>query len=111
MRIRRENESMTEAEIEFIAQVSDAMAHPVRLHIFRHIMTCNRTMEKVCNKDLVNFFGYAQATISQHMKKLIQSGLVEVKKVDKFSYFYANLGILSRYLNAAKKYSVIDMRG
>ena len=41
------------------------------------------------------------------MKKLVQSGLVEVKKKDKFSYYYANLGILMQYINMTKKYSVV----
>ena len=60
----------------------------------------------MCNKDLVAHFDYAQATISQHAKKLVDSGLVEVKKQDKFSYYYANLGMLMQYLNATKKFSV-----
>jgi len=41
------------------------------------------------------------------MKKLVQSGLVEINKVEKFSYFYANLGILGRYINATKKFSIL----
>ena len=96
-----------EKDIEFIAQVSDALDHAVRLQLFRHIMQKNRAMEQVCNKDLVAHFDYAQATISQHMKKLVQSGLIEIQKKDKFSYYYANLGILMQYINATKKYSVI----
>jgi len=107
MRIRKEQELFEEKDIEFIAQVSDALAHPVRLQLFRYIMQCNKSMETVCNKDLVAAFDYAQATISQHMKKLVQSGLVEIQKKDKFSYYYANLGILMQYLNATKKYSII----
>ena len=107
MRIRKEQELFEEKDIEFIAQVSDALAHPVRLQLFRHIMTSNRAMEQVCNKDLVAHFDYAQATISQHMKKLVQSGLIEIQKKDKFSYYYANLGILMQYINATKKYSII----
>ena len=106
MRIRKEND-FEEKDIELIAAVSDALAHPVRLRLFRYIMQCNKAMENVCNKDLVAAFDYAQATISQHMKKLVQSGLVEVKKQDKFSYYYANLGILMMYINTTKKYSVI----
>ena len=98
---------MEEQEIQLIAQVSDALAHPVRLKLFRYIMKCNKGMETVCNKDLVANFDYAQATISQHMKKLIQDELIEVKKQDKFSYYYANLGILMQYINVTKKYSVV----
>ena len=106
MRIRKDND-FSEADIEMIAAISDALAHPVRLRLFRYIMQCNKSMETVCNKDLVANFNYAQATISQHMKKLVQSGLVEVKKQDNFSYYYANLGILMPYINTTKKYSVI----
>ena len=40
------------------------------------------------------------------MKKLVDSGLVEIKKKDKFSYYYVNLGMLMQYLNATKKFSV-----
>lgn len=107
MRIRKEQELFEEKDIEFIAQVSDALAHPVRLQLFRYIMQCNKSMETVCNKDLVANFDYAQATISQHMKKLTQSGLIEIQKKDKFSYYYANLGILMQYINVTKKYSII----
>ncbi|MGN0658198.1 MAG: ArsR/SmtB family transcription factor [Emergencia sp.] len=107
MRIRKDNDALEEADIELIARVSDALAHPVRLKLFRHIMQCNKSMEKVCNKDLVASFDYAQATISQHMKKLVTSGLVEVKKQDKYSYYYANLGILMQYINVTKKFSVL----
>ncbi len=107
MRIRKITDDFEEKDIEMIARVSDALAHPVRLRLFRHIMQCNKAMETVCNKDLVASFDYAQATISQHMKKLVESGLIEVKKKDKFSFYYANLGILMRYIDITKKYSII----
>lgn len=107
MRIRKVPEALEENELEFIAKVSDALAHPVRLKLFRYIMQCNKSMESVCNKDLVANFDYAQATISQHMKKLVQSGLIELKKQEKFSYYYANLGVLMQYINMTKKYAVM----
>lgn len=107
MRIRKDTDQFEEAEIEMIARVSDALAHPVRLKLFRYIMQCNKSMENVCNKDLVGEFDYAQATISQHMKKLTDSGLIEVKKQDKFSYYFANLGVLIKYIDITKKYSII----
>lgn len=97
---------MLEEEVLLIARVSDALAHPARINMFRYIMQANRGMVVVCNKDIVNHFDYAQATVSQHMKKLVDSGLVEIKKKEKFSYYYANLGMLMQYLNATKKFSV-----
>ena len=106
MRLRKEQDEMMEEEVLLIAKVSDALAHPARINIFRYIMQSNRAMVEVCNKDLVEHFNYAQATISQHTKKLVDSGLVEVKKKDKYSYYYANLGMLMQYLNATKKFSV-----
>ncbi len=106
MRLRKDQNEMLEEEILLIAQVSDALAHPARINIFRHIMQANRAMIQVCNRDLVEHFDYAQATISQHVKKLVDSGLVEIKKKDKFSYYYANLGMLMQYLNATKKFSI-----
>lgn len=110
MRIRKNkgiDKELQGIDAELIASVSDALAHPVRLALFRYIMHSNRKMELVCTKDLVGVFDYAQATISQHMKILVKSGLVETRKVDKFSYFYANLGILAKYINATKKFSVL----
>lgn len=106
MRLRKEQDEMLEDEILLIADVSDALAHPARVRMFKYIMQANRAMVTVCNKDLVEHFSYAQATVSQHMKKLVDSGLVQIKKKEKFSYYYVNLGILMQYLNAAKKFAV-----
>lgn len=106
MRLRKDSDEMLEDEILLIATVSDALAHPARIKMFKYIMQANRAMVTVCNKDLVENFSYAQATVSQHMKKLIDSGLIEIKKKDKYSYYYVNLGMLMQYLNATKKFSV-----
>ena len=106
MRLRKEQDEMLEDEILLIADVSDALAHPARVKMFKYIMQANRAMVTVCIKDLVEHFDYAQATVSQHMKKLVDSGLVQIKKKDKFSYYYVNLGMLMQYLNATKKFAV-----
>ena len=110
MRIRKDRsayEDQSGIDYELIATVSDALAHPVRLRLFRYIMQMNREMKSVCTKDLVAEFNYAQATISQHMKKLVRSGLVETKKEEKFAYYYVNLGVLAHYIEAAKRFSVL----
>lgn len=104
MRLRRDNDNIHEDEILLMAKVSDALAHPVRIKIFRYVMKCNKEMNKVCNKDVVANFDYAQATISQHIKTLVKSGLVDVKKEDKFSYYYVNIGVLMKYLDITKKF-------
>lgn len=106
MRIRKDNAEILDVEIELIAKVSDALAHPARIRMFKFIMQQNRQMKSVCTGDIVNEFEYAQATVSQHMKKLVQSGLVEAKKKDKFTYYYTNFGMLMQYVNATRKFSV-----
>ncbi|MCQ2551257.1 MAG: helix-turn-helix domain-containing protein [Clostridia bacterium] len=106
MRLRKDMDHVDEADILFISQISDALAHPARLNIFKYIMQENRKLQKVCNKDIVANFDYAQATVSQHVKKLLDSGLLEVKKEDKFSYYFANMGILVKYVNTTKKFSL-----
>lgn len=104
MRLRKESDDMQEEEILLVAKVSDALAHPARVKIFRFIYLANRNLQTVCNKDVVAAFDYSQATISQHIKKLVQSDLIQVKKSDKFSTYYVNIGILGKYLNAVKHF-------
>ncbi|HZK01406.1 MAG TPA: helix-turn-helix domain-containing protein [Anaerovoracaceae bacterium] len=104
MRIRKELDEMLEEEILLTAKVSDALAHPARLKIFRLIFLCNRNRTRICNKDVVAEFDYSQATISQHIRKLVIADLVQVKKEDKFSFYYVNLGTLAKYIEAVKKF-------
>ncbi len=107
MRLRKESDSMQDDEVLLIAKISDALAHPARINIYRFIMQSNRDRINVCNKDVVAAFDYSQATVSQHIKKLVDSSLIQVKKVDRFSYYYANMGSLARYLAATKKFGQI----
>jgi len=101
MRIRKE--IMTDEDYSLIAKASDALAHPVRVAIFRHIYTKNLNREQVCNKDLVAQFAYSQSTISQHLNKLITGGLITVDQQGTKRYYYVNLGMLGKYLNSVKK--------
>ena len=102
MRIRRDSDNMLEEEIVLLAKVSDALA--VRIKIFQFIMKNNATLTLVCNKDVVANFDYAQATISQHLKTLIKSGLIEVQKKDKFSYYFVNIGLHNKYVQVVQKF-------
>ena len=103
MRIRKESDDLKENDILLIANVSDALAHPARVKIFRFIMQKNAARTPVCNKDVVAEFDYSQATISQHIKKLVKSDLVQVKKQDRYSYYSTNVGLLENYFRAINK--------
>jgi len=103
MRIRKDTDTLEKDEITLIATASDALAHPARVELFRYIYNQNMKRMLVCNKDLVEAFDYAQATISQHMKKLLISGIVTSEKKGTYSYYFVNLGMLAKYLDAVKK--------
>lgn len=103
MRLRKEADDLQEEEILLVSRISDALAHPARIKIFKYILSNNNDRIPVCNKDVVTFFNYSQATISQHIKKLIQADLILIKKVEKFSMYYANIGVLGKYMNSLKK--------
>jgi ArsR family transcriptional regulator, arsenate/arsenite/antimonite-responsive transcriptional repressor len=104
MRLRKQTDGLEEMEIQLMAKVSDALAHPARIKIFRYIMKCNKERILVCNKDIVANFDYAQATISQHLKTLVNSGLVDIQKKEKYTYYFVNIGILMNYLDITKKF-------
>lgn len=103
MRIRKETDILDKEEIELIAECSDALAHPARIEIFRFIYRANMGSQTACNKDIVEAFDYAQATVSQHLSRLVASGLLEYQKKGNRAYYFVSLGTLARYLNAVKK--------
>ncbi len=103
MRLRKESDNMLEEDIVFLSSVSDALAHPMRIRILTYIFSCNKENTPICNKDIVSHFNYSQATISQHIKKLVDANLLQVKKNDRFSMYYTNIGILAKYSNTLKK--------
>jgi predicted transcriptional regulator len=61
------------AEQNHLALLLKALAHPARIAILQEIMKSNTC---ICG-DLVNELGLAQATISQHLKELKNSGLIK----------------------------------
>lgn len=49
-----------------------ALSHPARLKILQHLAD----VEACCCKDVVDQLHLAQSTVSQHLKVLVESGLV-----------------------------------
>lgn len=58
-----------------LAPALAALSHPVRLKILHHL--CRN--ETCCCKEVVEQFDLAQSTISQHLKILVDAGLVRFK--------------------------------
>ena len=71
------------ADMRLAAELS-ALAHPVRLALVRHLAE----RAACCNKDLVGRVGLAQSTVSQHLKILVDAGLVTCQP-DKQRSLYA----------------------
>ena len=86
-----------------LAQIADALAHPARIQILQYTATKNEVRNDVCNGDLVNMFDYSQATISQHVKKLVNANLLTTRKQDKFTYYYVNQETVATYLEQLNK--------
>lgn len=106
MRIRKtgpEDAALHDDEILAAAKVSDALAHPARIRMFRYILKENIDRRIVTNKDLVQATGYAQATVSQHLNKLLVGGLLEMRKQGTSSCYFAQVGHLSTYMGTLKK--------
>jgi ArsR family transcriptional regulator, arsenate/arsenite/antimonite-responsive transcriptional repressor len=60
---------------ERLATRLGALSHPARLEILRHLAASDRC----CCKEVVGRFDLAQSTVSQHLKILVEAGLVRVR--------------------------------
>lgn len=58
-----------------VARKLAALAHPVRLRLLRHIGSAS----SCCVKEMVTQVGMAQSTVSQHLKVLVDAGLVDYR--------------------------------
>jgi DNA-binding transcriptional ArsR family regulator len=50
-----------------------ALSHPARIEILQHLAAA----ESCCCRDVVQKFDLAQSTVSQHLKILVEAGLVK----------------------------------
>lgn len=57
---------------EALAGKLAALGHPARIAILRHLARC----DACCCKDVVERLDLAQSTVSQHLKVLVEAGLV-----------------------------------
>lgn len=63
-----------------------ALSHPARLEILRYLAA----RENCCCKDVVNRLSLAQSTVSQHLKVLIEAGLIDSKNEAQRSCYTLN---------------------
>jgi len=76
--------ALSEAEAIATAELFKALADPARVRIVNLLATSD---EPVCACNLNEPVGLAQPTVSHHLKKLVDAGLVAREQRGKWAYF------------------------
>jgi ArsR family transcriptional regulator len=76
---------LTDEQAVATAELFRALSDPARVRIVNALAT--RAGEPVCVCNLTGPLGLSQPTVSHHMKKLLDAGLVERDQRGKWAYF------------------------
>jgi ArsR family transcriptional regulator len=76
--------SLSNAEASATAGLFKALADPARVRIVNLLATSD---EPVCVCNLVEPLGLAQPTVSHHLKKLVDAGLLDREQRGRWAYF------------------------
>jgi ArsR family transcriptional regulator len=74
-------------QAERLAAVAKALSDPVRVQL---VDVLRQHAGEVCVCELVPLFDIAQNTLSHHLKKLREAGIVGVERRGLFAYYYVN---------------------
>ncbi|WP_205696760.1 helix-turn-helix transcriptional regulator [Conexibacter sp. SYSU D00693] len=67
-----------------VADLAKALSDPIRVQVLEHLRTADG---EVCQCHLQPLFDVSQPTLSHHLKKLREAGLVEVERRGKWAYY------------------------
>ena len=95
--------ALSEEEAAATAELFRALGDPARVRIMNLLATSGG--EPVCVCELIEPLGLSQPTVSHHLKKLLDAGLLEREQRGKWAYFS-----LSREA-VAKLAAVADLKG
>jgi ArsR family transcriptional regulator, arsenate/arsenite/antimonite-responsive transcriptional repressor len=76
--------TLSEEEATATAALFAALADPARVRIVNVVAT---SAEPVCACDLIEPLGLSQPTVSHHLKKLVDAGLLDREQRGKWAYF------------------------
>ncbi|MFN2466730.1 MAG: ArsR/SmtB family transcription factor [Gaiellaceae bacterium] len=85
--------TLSEADAEATASLFRLLGDPARVRIVNLLATSD---EPVCVCELVGQLELAQPTVSHHLKKLTDSGLLEREQRGRWAYFSLRPGALER---------------
>ena len=86
-------------EAERMARVAKALGDPIRLQL---VDVLRKHAGKVCVCELVPLFDISQPTLSHHLKKLREAGIVDSERRGLWAYYYVvpdSLKELSQWLS------------
>jgi ArsR family transcriptional regulator, arsenate/arsenite/antimonite-responsive transcriptional repressor len=75
---------LSEEEAAATAALFAALGDPARVRIMNTVATSN---EPVCACHLIEPLGLSQPTVSHHLKKLVEAGLLDREQRGKWAYF------------------------
>ncbi|MGI8972718.1 MAG: ArsR/SmtB family transcription factor, partial [Gaiella sp.] len=76
--------TLSDEEAEATAELFKALGDPARVRLVNLLATNDGA---VCMCDLIEPVGLSQPTVSHHMKKLVDAGLVEREQRGKWAFF------------------------
>jgi ArsR family transcriptional regulator len=90
-----------------ISKICDALGNETRYQIVKALK--DKTIETCCNKieyfengisvgDVVNAKGLAQSTVSQHLKVLVDSGIIIKEKRGQWTCFFLNKQLIEDFI-------------
>ena len=83
-----------------MAVVFSALSNPARIDILRHI-----SLHRNCGcKEITEVLPLAQSTVSQHLKVLIEAGIVVVETVPPRSQYHVNEVLLKSMADATSSF-------
>jgi ArsR family transcriptional regulator, arsenate/arsenite/antimonite-responsive transcriptional repressor len=89
---------LTDEEAEGTAALFRALGDPARIRIVNVLATSD---EAVCVCNLVEPLGLSQPTVSHHLKKLVDAGLLDREQRGKWAYFSINPEAMARLAGLA----------
>ncbi|MGH3137072.1 MAG: ArsR/SmtB family transcription factor [Gaiellaceae bacterium] len=96
------DDELTTGDAEATAALFKALSDPARVRI---VSMLARSPEPACVCELTPSLGLSQPTVSHHLKKLVQAGLLKREQRSVWAYYTLDRGALER---AA---SVLDLKG
>ena len=81
-------------EAASLAVVAKALGDPIRLQL---VDVLRKHAGKVCVCELVPLFDVSQSTLSHHLKKLRDAGIIDSEKQGLWSYYYVRTDALGAF--------------